>query len=149
MILKNQYAGHIKWWRFTWGEDWKPEANDRDWTEWDYILADVAQVIDDYTDSESGQLMWIDQSDYVYWDTRRRESGSVHAIRKEEAKLKPEDYGVSFYAVPVFPENVERPTLTSWLMSQIEDDDPVTAQKRERGRPPTAEELEAMSKPVE
>jgi hypothetical protein len=117
MILHDTYALHRKWWDW----EWKPGIGDTDWTTWDYILADVFQVIEDYTDSESGQWLPYDQSGDVYWDVKSRFSGSLAAIRKEEERRKELKPGESLYAVPVFKDENNKPTLESWLNDVAEE----------------------------
>ncbi len=141
MILHDPYALHRKWW--DWG--WKPELGDDSWTDWDYILAEVYQVIEDYTDKQSGQWMPFDQSGDVYWDVKSMYSGAQEAIQKEQERrdggLKP---GESLYAVPVFDESKPLPTLTSWMIDMQEEKADRRPSELRDARPPTPEEIRAM-----
>jgi hypothetical protein len=141
MLLHDAYALHRKWWDPT----WKPGPGDTDWTTWDYILADAYQVIEDYTDPETGQYLPYDQSGDVYWDVKSKFSGSKEAMDKEMERrkdgLKP---GESLYAVPVFVDPENKPTLETWFKDLAEDTADRRPEKMRNARPPTAEELAAM-----
>lgn len=138
MILHDPYAVNRKWW----DPEWKPDATSRDWTFWDFVLADVFQVIQDYTEPETGQLMWYDQSAEVHWDVEPYESGSIAAIREwreanKESALVP-------VLIPAFRDPENRPTLMTWLKDK-EDGMNLRVPKEHRGaRPPTPEERARM-----
>lgn len=137
MILHDPYALHRKWW----DREWKPEFGDDSWTDWDYILADVYQTIDDYTDKSTGQYMPFDQSGDVWWDVKSKFSGSEAAIDKAKESrgdLKP---GESLYAVPVFDETKPKPTLESWAKELDEGKADLRPAQHVAARPPTPEEL--------
>jgi hypothetical protein len=140
MILHDVYALHRKWWDW----EWKPGAGDTEWTTWDYVLADAFQVIEDYTDAESGQWLPFDQSGDVYWDVKSRISGSLAAIRKAEENRKELKPGESLYAVPVFKDENNKPTLESWLNDVAEEKNDARPAQARDARPPTPEELAAM-----
>ncbi len=140
IILHSAYALHEKWW----DRQWTPSLGDESWTDWDYVLAEVYQIIEDYTDKSTGQWMPYDHSGEVYWDTKSIFSGSQEAIDKEKERrdLKP---GESLYAVPVFRDPDNKPTLQDWF------EDMATEHGGDRrppelasARPPTPEELAAM-----
>jgi len=135
MILHDNYALHRKWWDW----EWTPGVGDDVWTDWDYILADVFQTIEDYTDPESGQFMPFDQSGDVHWDVHSRFSGANAAIDKRRAdkELKP---GESLYAVPVFDEKKPKPTLESWARD-LQEEKVGRPESVRDARPPTPEEL--------
>lgn len=139
MLLHDVYALHRNWW----DPQWKPGIGDTDWTTWDYALADAYQIIEDYTDSESGQWLPYDQSGDVYWDVKSRISGSLAAIRKaeENRELQP---GESLYAVPVFRDDKDKPTLESWLKDVAEETNDARPAQAKGARPPTPEELAAL-----
>lgn len=140
MILHDVYALHRNWWDW----NWKPGAGDTDWTTWDFVLADAYQVIEDYTDKQSGQWLPYDQSGDVYWDVKSHISGSLAAIEKEQERRKELKPGESLYAVPVFGDEQNKPTLESWLKDVQEDANDARPTKAKDARPPTAEELAAM-----
>lgn len=145
MILHDPYALHRKWWNY----DWKPELGDDSWTEWDYILAEVYQVIEDYTDSQTGQWMPYDQSGEVHWDVQSSFSGSAQAIQlaqKARGELKP---GESLYAVPVFDNPDNKPTLSTWIQDIDEQKADLRPVHARDARPPTPEELRELKKASE
>lgn len=138
MILHDQYAMHRRWW----DESWSPGPNDKDWTDWDYLLADVYQVIEDFTDAESGQWIPYDQSGDVYWETEIKFSGALAAVQSEDSeKLKP---GESYYAVPKFRDPDNKPTLESWARDKQEGRADGRPPEARNSRPPTAAELKAL-----
>lgn len=140
MILHDPYALHRKWWDWT----WKPTPGiDDAWTQWDYVLADTYQVIQDYTDPETGQWMPFDQSGEVDWDVEIKYSGSAEALDREREKreLKP---GESLYAVPVFRNPDRKPTLASWIADVEEGKADRRPPEARDARPPTAEERAKM-----
>lgn len=137
MLLHDPYALHRKWWDW----EWKPEIGDDAWTDWDYILAEVYQLIQDYTDRNTGQLLWYDQSGDVYWDVQSSFSGSAAAVelKQKNYTLKP---GESLYAVPVFGE--VKPTLASWAKDMEEQKADLRPAFARDARPPTSAELKAL-----
>lgn len=139
MILHDPYALHRKWW----DHDWVPSITDTTWTDWDYILAEVGQIIDDYTDSESGQWMPWDQSGDVWWETGSIFSGAKAEIQKEMDKRGKElEPGESLYAYPVFGDKV--PTLQDWFKSLAEGKADRRPSEHRDARPPTPDELKAL-----
>lgn len=143
-MFHDQYFGHRKWWNeWLWGTPWEPDENARDWTEWDYLLADVEQTISDYTDPESGQYMPYDQSGEVDWDAQLKFSGALHAIQAAE-KSHPAKEGESYYAVPSFRDPANKPTLESWAKDLEEGKADGRPPEARESRPPTAEELAAL-----
>ena len=140
MLLHDPYAMHRKWWQW----DWKPGVGDTDWTEWDYILADVNQLIEDFTDKQSGQWLPYDTSGAVHWDIESKFSGAEEALQKWQDKHEAKP-GETFYAVPVFDDPDNKPTLKSMMEeSEAGEMDRRPAQAK-GGRPPTAEELKRMA----
>lgn len=135
MILHDPYALHRKWW----DPDWTPGESSRDWTDWDYILADTYQLIDDFTDKESGQIMWFDQSGEVHWDVDTTTSGSLEAIERETGELKP---GERRYAKPIFGD--KKPTMQQWIADMAEGKADRRPTQARNSRPPTATELAAL-----
>lgn len=139
MILHDPYALHRKWW----DADWSPGIGDESWTTWDYVLADAFQVIQDYTDTETGQYMPYDQSGEVFWDVKSKFSGSAAAIERERDKreLKP---GESLYPVPVFSKPDEKPTLASWAIDMEAGKADLRPPTVQDARPPTGDEMAAL-----
>lgn len=139
MILKDPYALHRRWW----DESWQPGLTSKDWTDWDYVLADVYQIIEDYTDDRSGQIMWFDQSGEVDWDVDKVSSGSLAAIEAAEEKnnLKA---GERYYAKPTFRDPDNKPTMAQWLKDVGEGKADGRPSQHRNARPPTTEELAAI-----
>ena len=145
MILHDPYAGNRKWWsEWLYGESWAPDGTSRDWTFWDYVLADVYQLIEDFTDSESGQLMWIDQSGDVFWDAKKTTSGYLAAVEKARDGEKDPKPGVRWYAEPTFRDPENKPTLSSWLSDVGEGKADGRPSNVRDARPPTRAELKAL-----
>jgi len=141
MILNDPYAGHRKYWR----RNWKPKVpRDTQWTDWDYRLAYAVQIIDDFTDNESGQFIPYDQSADVAWVVEEHRSGYLESIEKytKGKELQP---GIRVGAYPVFREDVDRPTITSYLEDLEEGSIGLPSDyDQPKGRPPTAEEMAAL-----
>lgn len=93
------------------------EVNPSEWTDWDFTLAAVLQIIEDYTDKSSGQLMWYDQSDDVEWEVKSVYSGSQAALEADDRTLEP---GESTYAIPIFKDG-KKPTIHDWI-KELESD---------------------------
>lgn len=140
MILKDAYAGH----RDPRDWDWKPSPGDTDWTTWDFVLSDVYQVIEDYTNSANGQYRWIDESGDVYWDVHSSFSGYEEAIEKHRESRKELKPGESLYATPLFTDEENKPTFSSWIKGMQEGEGDRRPSRAKGARPPTAEELAAM-----
>lgn len=138
MLLHDPYALHRHWW----DPQWKPDETSRDWTAWDYVLADVFQIIQDFTDGETGQLMWYDQSGEVHWDVDFYESGSRQALAQWREHNK-ED-GLVPFPVPVFRDPDNKPTLTSWLKEKADGVNRRVPSEHRGARPPTPEERAAL-----
>lgn len=147
MLFQDPYALHRKWWnQWLRGVPWKPDDTSRDWVEWDYILADVFQVITDITDPNTGQLMHYDQSGEVYWDVKLSHSGSQEALdifRKNNPELPP---GKSPYVVPTFRDPDNKPTVAQWLKDLEEEKADGRPDEHRDARPPTPQELAAIQK---
>lgn len=136
MLLHDPYAGHRKWW----DRNWKPDHTSKDWTDWDYVLADVFQVIEDFTNKSNGQYLPYDQSGKVRWVVKSSFSGHDEALEKyrESHEAKP---GETFYAIPEFDDPDNPPTLASWMKDMEEDKADLRPEGHRDARPPTAEEL--------
>lgn len=136
MILHDAYAMHRKWWKF----DWVPGIGDESWTEWDFILADAYQVIDDFTDKSTGQYIPYDQSGEVHWDVKSQFSGSQAAIERAQTERELAA-GETLYAVPTFDNPESKPTLSSWAKDMDEEKADGRPPEMRNSRPPTPEEL--------
>lgn len=136
MLLHDPYAGHRKWW----DRDWVPDHTSKDWTDWDYVLADVFQVIEDFTNKSNGQYLPYDQSGKVRWKVESSFSGYDAAIEdhREKHDAKP---GESFYAVPEFDDPENKPTLSSWMRDMEEGKADLRPDVHRDARPPTPEEM--------
>lgn len=142
MIFHDPYAMHRPYWHeWLWGEPWKPDHTSRDWVEWDFILADVYQVIMDLTDPETGQLMIYDQSSEVYFDVKLRYSGAQEALENYRKNHPELPAGASPYVVPVFRDPDNKPTLEDWIKNLEEDKADRRPEEHRDARPPTPEEL--------
>lgn len=140
MLMHDSYALHRKWWDV----EWTPQPGDKDWVRWDYILADVCQLIDDYTDKESGAWLPYDESGDVLWEAKSRVSGALEAIEKEQDARKELKPGERLYAVPVFDPNKPRPTIESWAKDVAEEKASRVPSEHRGARPPTPAELKAL-----
>lgn len=138
MILGDDFAGHRCWWDPDWVED---PALINVWTDWDFALLRAYQIIEDYTDKETGQLVWIDQSPEVDWDVKSSFSGSIEAEERamKNRELKP---GERLYSVPVPRNPDDPPSMSKWL-EDMENDTarPMPANAPSGARPPTPDEL--------
>lgn len=119
MILHDKYAGYRDWDNPYWDVEKAPYVNPQEWTDWDFTLASVSQLIEDYTNKANGQLFWIDESPDVDWEVRSAFSGYDAAIDREKKERDSLDDGESIYAVPIFKGD-ERPTIHQWL-KMLED----------------------------
>lgn len=119
IILRDKYAGYRDYDDVLWEVHNARYFNPAEWTEWDMALASVAQLIEDYTDRNSGQLYWIDASEKVQWEVRSTFSGYTAAVEAEQEthQFQP---GESLYAVPVIDDD-DPPTFNEWL-EQMEND---------------------------
>lgn len=144
MILHDPYAIHRHWWAELIDEpEWQPDDTSRDWTDWDFILADVYQVICDFT-GDYGQWLPDDTSGDVWWDVKSKFSGYEEALekaREERGELKP---GETLYAEPVYDESKPKPTLESMFADMESGVDDRRPSERTGARPPTSAELEAL-----
>lgn len=113
MILRDKYAGYRNYEDDNWEINESRPYMSSEWTDWDFALASVGQLIEDYTNKDNGQLYWIDSSDKVEWQVRSSYSGYDAAMDGESESLEP---GESRYAVPVYDED-DPPTLTEWIES--------------------------------
>lgn len=139
MILHDPYALNREWWN----PDWVPATEDRAWVGWDYALAGAYQVIEDFTD-ESGQYIPYDASGEVDWEVKSKFSGSNAAIERARESRKELRPGESLYAVAVFRDPDNKPTLKSWAASVQDGVDDGRPPEAEGARPPTGAELRAL-----
>jgi hypothetical protein len=116
MILRDKYAGYREYLSSTWVYEEAHLANTREYTDWDMTLASVAQIIEDYTNKQNGQIYFFDESDRVQWEVRSSFSGYDAALENDDKTLEP---GESRYAIPIIDED-NPPTIWEWLDS-LED----------------------------
>ena len=113
MILRDKYAGYRDYDDSLWDIERAPYVDHKAWTDWDYTLASVAQIIEDYTDKNNGQLYWVDASDKVEWEVKSSFSGYEAAVDAERNSRELE-VGESLYAVPIIDED-DPPTFQEWI----------------------------------
>lgn len=89
------------------------------YTEWDFLLVSAAKLVEDYTDSETGQLMAYEYSDRVDWDLEKRIKKSKAAIENRTSgknyKAAP---GESWIARPRAIDGEALPTIREWIESE-------------------------------
>lgn len=115
------------------------------WTDWDFALLRAYQIIQDYTNPENGQLLWVDQSPEVDWEITSVFSGHDEALERaheKRDKLKP---GEKLVATAQFRFPDDPPSMSKWL-EDLENDTarPMPANAPKDARPPTPEELAAL-----
>ncbi len=140
MLLNDAYGGHRKWW----DPDWEDEPSLVNvWVEWDYILLRVMSYLKDYT-STNGQLVWFDEDPDIDWEISKRVSyhDKDMASFKEDNDVKPWE---TLTAKPHVREGSEAPSMSKWI--KMLEDEQTDSDRPAPGRPPTAEELAAMSAP--
>lgn len=86
------------------------------WTDWDYSLATALQVIEDYTDPETGHLLFVEQSDRVTFDAIKYTKKSVAAVeRKTSGKKYKATPGERWRTKPRVMDGGEMPTLAEYI----------------------------------
>ena len=89
------------------------------WLDWDYALATALQTVEDYTDAETGQLVWVEQSSRVTFDAQRYTKKSIAAIdRKTSGKNYKAQPGERWRAKPVVMDGGDLPTMREWIEEQ-------------------------------
>lgn len=114
MLMHDHYALH----RNPWTDE---PADAIVWTDWDYLLAECVQFIEDYTTQE-GHLAWESESERVTFDARRKINKARAAIDRktkgsEKNPYKPYD-GEYWVTDPVLMRGDDWPTLDEWLEEQ-------------------------------
>lgn len=114
MLLHDHYALH----RDPWSN--KPFENVV-WTDWDYVLAECIQLIEDYTTPE-GHLGWESDSERVTFDARRKINKARAAIDRktkgsEKNPYKAQD-GEYWVTSPVLMRGEDWPTIGEWFEEQ-------------------------------
>ena len=144
MILNDAYAGHRKWWH----KDQKGDpALVGVWTEWDYILLRAYQYIEDFT-TPNGHLSWIEEDTDVWWDISRVSSTYSKDIHDYRENNDVKDWE-SLRAKPMWNDDVEPPSMEKWLRRMEEEETEPNFPQGGTPRPPTAEELAALTRPTE
>lgn len=112
MILQDHFAGFRD--SYTFEVDGTPH-----WTDWDYSLATALQLVEDYTDSETGHLVFVEQSERVTFDATKYIKKSVAKVeRMTNGKNYKATPGERWRTKPVVMDGGEMPTLTEWLEEQ-------------------------------
>lgn len=92
------------------------------WLDVDYVLATALQVIEDYTDSETGHLIFIEQSDRVTFDAQKYVKKSVAVVERKTKGTDKHPYksapGERWRTIPRLTAGDEMPTLVEWLAEQ-------------------------------
>lgn len=132
MILRDKYAGYRDWDYPLWDVFCARDVDPAEWTDWDFTLASVAELISDFTNGHNGQLYWVDESEDVEWEVRHSYSGYDAALDREQKSRGELDPGESLYAIPIINEN-KPPKLMDWLKSLEEDARPPGAQGKHDG----------------
>lgn len=77
------------------------------------------QTIEDYTDSETGHLVWVEQSDKVTFDAKRYVKKSIAAVERKTKGSKSKAYkaqdGERWRTVPRVMGGGDMPTLSEWI----------------------------------
>lgn len=111
MLLHDHYALHRNW--FTGEADEEPT-----WTDWDYALAEVGQMLEDYRTPE-GHMFWEAESERVTFDARKKINKARAAIDRKTKGSKGKPYkpldGEYWVTEPVLMEGDDWPTLEEWL----------------------------------
>lgn len=102
-------------------------VGDRDeWIEWDHLLADTYQLIEDYTDPKSGLLIWEIEDEDVVVDAHAKVNKFQEAI-DEKTNMKNYKPANGQYFVPHMysrrkDENGVRQyqTFREWLAKEVE-----------------------------
>jgi hypothetical protein len=88
--------------------------------------------------------MPYDASGEVDWEVKSKFSGSNAAIERERESRKELKPGESLYAVAVFRNPDDKPTLKSWMADVEAGVDDGRPPEAEGARPPTGAELRAL-----
>lgn len=88
----------------------------------DYALATALQVVEDYTDNETGHLIFVEQSDRVTFDAKKYTKKSIAAVERKTKGSKKRPYeagpGERWRTIPRVMNGGEMPTLAEWLAEQ-------------------------------
>ncbi len=118
--MRDDWYGHRD--PFTW-----EKTGDKDeWLDWDFALVDALQTMEDYTDAESGLLVWEMEDDNAYVNANRK-INKFAAARDKKTQAK------NYKAVPgenFVPEikshkkdadgNPVFQTMREWMQKEIE-----------------------------
>ena len=115
VILQDFYAGFRD--SFSGEVDGEPV-----WLPWDYALANALQIIEDHTDSETGHLIWVEQSERVTFDASKFTKKSVAAVERKTKSSKSKAYeaapGERWRTVPRTTDGGPLPTMLEWRDEQ-------------------------------
>lgn len=92
------------------------------WTEWDFALLNALQTIEDYTDPETGELVFVEQSDRVTYDATRYTKKSVAAVERKTKGSDKKPYksqpGERWRTKAKVMDGGELPTLSEFIAEQ-------------------------------
>jgi len=121
VLLYDNYAMHRDW--FTGEVDEEPF-----WTDWDYILAEVAQMLEDYRTPE-GHMFWEAESQRVTFDAQRKINKARAAIERKTKGSKNKPYkpadGEYWVTEPVLMSGDDWPTIAEWMEEKNVREGPV------------------------
>lgn len=91
---------------------------DPTWTDWDYILAEVGQMLEDYRTPE-GHMFWEAESERVTFDAQRKINRARAAIERKTKGSKNKPYkaqdGEYWITEPVLMYGDDWPTIEEWM----------------------------------
>jgi hypothetical protein len=92
------------------------------WLDVDYALATAMQVVEDYTDNETGHLVFVEQSDRVTFDASKYTKKSIAAVERRTKGSAKKPYeaspGERWRTIPRVMDGGVLPTLFEWLAEQ-------------------------------
>lgn len=114
MLTHDWFAGHRDWWT---GE---PLTDNPYPTDWDLLLDEAYQIIEDYTD-DNGILIWERESDRVTFDAIPRVNKALAARDKKTSgkNYKPR-HGEYWEFKPILMRGTEWPTLEEYFEEKAE-----------------------------
>ena len=114
------------------------------YTDWDHALLRAVGYIEDYTDPNTGFIVWIDQSPKVHWKAEVSYSGSQQAIEEYQDSHKHEP-GQIVRAIPEWDEE-DPPTLEEWINNVKAGNTRSKPKVEGVGMAPTKDQLEQLRK---
>jgi hypothetical protein len=121
VLLYDYHALHRNW--FTGDVDEEPT-----WTDWDYILAEVGQMLEDYRTPE-GHMFWEAESERVTFNAQRKINKAKAAIDRKTKGSKNKPYspqdGEYWTTEPVLMYGDDWPTIEEWMEEKIAREGPM------------------------